>query len=305
MKQRDLSFYHEIVAPSKRHPIMVYHHATGLDYCAKHWHRSLEVCCYINTSLTLWENGVQHDLEPDALIIINSGDVHGMMPKPNEHPRGVSLIFPHSFMLQYEINIDHTRFTHTAGEEHDRELRQALHTLSDLWLTQKQDPYYYLLSNSEIFRVLYLLMSYYQIQDSEETPLLYHMERCRQILSYIDVHYADPITLNSVANDMNLSVGYLSRYFQKYLGTTFKQHLTSVRLQHAVSELGKTDKTMLSLSLDCGFPDYRSFISAFRKWYKITPYQYLLNHFKDITNDPDSTNRPKLVFSQHIPTNYE
>ncbi len=93
-------YNHEIVLPTKKHPIMLYFHADGLGYVAHHWHRSLEICDYINTPCRLWYGGRVMDLMPDTPIIINSGDIHSLTPQNHGDPRGVSLIFPYEFMSQ-------------------------------------------------------------------------------------------------------------------------------------------------------------------------------------------------------------
>lgn len=273
MENAPVAYSHEIVLPSKKHPIMLYFHANGLGYVAHHWHRSLELCDYINTPCRLWHNEKVIDLPPDSLIIINSGDIHSLMPENRRDPKGVSLIFPYEFMSQYGIDIDCIRFTHTSDPAIDQQLRLAFHRLSDLWRTKSADPYYYLLCNAEIFNILHLLMNHYQ--DPNNTPdSRRHMDRCRELLSYMNQHYQEDISLQSVAEHLNLSVGYLCRFFKKYLGTTFKGHLTNLRLQQAQAAISSTDQTLLDIALDCGFPDYRTFVNAFRKKYQITPRQY-------------------------------
>lgn len=287
------AYNHEIVLPSKKHPIMIYFHADGLGYVTHHWHRSLELCDYINTPCRLWNNGKIIDLPPDSLIIVNSGDIHSLMPENRKDPQGVSLIFPDEFMSQYGIDIDHIRFTYTSDPIVDQRLRQAFHRLSDLWYTKDTDPYYYLLCNAEIFNILHMVMTYYQ--DPSNTSYSHkHMERCRELLSYMSQHYQENITLQSMARHLNLSVGYLCRFFKKYLGTTFKAHLTNLRLQQALTAISSTDRTLLNIALDCGFPDYRTFVNAFRKKYQVSPRQYKKDPVRfrpDFTYDyiPDQT----------------
>ena len=81
-------YNHEIVLPTKKYPIMLYFHADGLGYVAHHWHRSLEICDYINTPCRLWYGGRVMDLMPDTPIIINSGDIHSLTPQNRSDPRG-------------------------------------------------------------------------------------------------------------------------------------------------------------------------------------------------------------------------
>lgn len=292
-------YYHEIISPSKNFPIMVYNHATGVEFCAKHWHRSIEVCCFINTPVELWENGISHSLAPDSLIIVNSGDVHELTPHKNNDPHGVSLIFPYDFLLSYGADVRQLRFSSQTEMPHDNLLRNSLHHISELLETAEE--YAHLKITAEIYNVLYLLMAHYQCQTDEATyGSTYHMDRFREILFYIDANYAQNITLQTLSDHMNLSVGYLSRCFQRYLGSTFKSHLTIVRLKHARLQLQMGDKNMLQIALDSGFPDYRSFVSSFRKWYGITPYQYARQYRQKDQGIGKVLTRPEMVFAKHI-----
>jgi len=294
-------YFYEVVSRSKQFLVMVYFHArSGINYCAKHWHRSLEICCFMNSHVTVWNNGRTIEYPPDSLILFNYGDVHELIPRNLDNPLGVSLIFPYEFLIDYSIKPEEIRFLDSAGEEKDAELKHHMHTIVNLSLSEQDDPFYYLRVNSEIFQLLHLLMTNYRSDNAENQESLRHLDRCKQILAYIDNNFSSPITLESLANELGLSVGYLARYFNKHLGTTFKQHLTSVRLQHALIEVLRDDKTMLEIAIECGFPDYRSFVSAFRKWYRYTPYQYRMLQQERRKKQLVDHTRPELVFNQHI-----
>jgi AraC-like DNA-binding protein len=297
-------YYFENVSHSQKYPIMVYYHAKGgVEYCAKHWHRSLEICCFMSTPIKVWINGITKEYSADDLIIINYGDVHEMIPYVHENPRGVSLIFTYEFLVDNSIKPEDVRFVETAGEYWDNELRQSLHKIVDLSFHETTDAYYHLLVNGEIFRLLHILITHYCVKDATFQKSLSHLDRCKQILAIIDNNFSRNITLKSLADELGLSVGYLARYFNKFLGTSFKKHLTSVRAVKALDEVIRDDKTMLSIALDNGFPDYRSFIKAFRKWYKVTPYQYRIAYYEKAKKGIIDHSRPELVFAKHIPHN--
>ena len=63
-----------------------------------------------------------------------------------------------------------------------------------------------------------------------------YMERMLRIINYIDEHYNEPITLQSIAKQEFLSVPYLSKFFSENIGLNFQSYLTSIRLKNAVEE---------------------------------------------------------------------
>ena len=65
-----------------------------------------------------------------------------------------------------------------------------------------------------------------------------------------------------------------SEALQKKLGLTFKEYLYSIRLTHACRLLTHTEKSILDISLEAGFPDMRAFSQQFGRIYHTTPKEY-------------------------------
>lgn len=91
--------------------------------------------------------------------------------------------------------------------------------------------------------------------------------------------------LKDMANLYNISCEHLSRLFKKKLGLTFKEYLYSVRLTHACRLLAHTEKSILDISMEAGFPDMRAFSQQFDRVYhtnaqgippKISPHELTL-----------------------------
>ncbi len=264
---------YEVITPSEGYPIMVYFHETEVSHVAAHWHRGLEIVNYPDCSCVLIYNGIRVDLPADALIVVNSGHIHSLNPN-GTRDRGVSLIFPADFLLQYGIDTDRILFHFTAGEENDAELRRMLHSFSSLYANRERDPFYSLRCNSMIFSILHHLMTHYQDRNTGKTAVLRHEKLCQDIILYIARHYPEDLTLERVSREFRLSEGYICRLFRSHLGYSFKEHLTDVRLQTAVTQILNTNKTLLAIALDCGFPDYRAFVRCFQKAYGVKPKEY-------------------------------
>ena len=96
----------------------------------------------------------------------------------------------------------------------------------------------------------------------------------QDIIQYINTHYTEPLMLRDIANQYNVSCEHLSRLFRKKLGLTFKEYLYSIRLTHACRLLIHTDKSILDISLEAGFPDMRAFSQQFDRVYHTTPKEY-------------------------------
>lgn len=95
------------------------------------------------------------------------------------------------------------------------------------------------------------------------------------ILSYINRHYKEDISLSSLSSSLHLSSQYISKVIKKELGIGFKEYLTKTRLMHANSLIKYSNKTLLAISEECGFKNVKSFIYYFKKEYRTLPYDYL------------------------------
>lgn len=90
-------------------------------------------------------------------------------------------------------------------------------------------------------------------------------------LRYIAQNYALPITLEEVAENINLSPTYLSKKFRKVTGVTFKEYVNYIRIKQACQALLTTDDSITKIAVDCGFNSSNYFKDIFRKINGVSP----------------------------------
>lgn len=94
------------------------------------------------------------------------------------------------------------------------------------------------------------------------------------LADYIEAHYREDLSIRQVSSDFHMTSQYFSKYFKKHMGKTYYRYLSGVRLRHAVEDLLTSDRTLLQIALDNGFPNAESFHSYFLKTYDMTPAEY-------------------------------
>lgn len=113
-------------------------------------------------------------------------------------------------------------------------------------------------------------------------------------LRYIDLNYNLQITLEDVAETINLAPTYLSRKFKKVTGLTFKEYLTQIRIKQASQALLTTDDSITKIAMDCGFMSSNYFKDSFRKMTGVSPrafrkqdrtFNFEANTTKDIIHE--------------------
>lgn len=102
-----------------------------------------------------------------------------------------------------------------------------------------------------------------------------HDDYINFIKKYISLHYMDEISLNEMAEILNLSRSYLSTLFKKEMGISFTEYLIQFRLNRAI-EILKFEKLPLNnIAEMVGYPDYTQFSKIFKKYKGVSPKHYL------------------------------
>lgn len=87
----------------------------------------------------------------------------------------------------------------------------------------------------------------------------------RAALDYINTHFSENISLQDVADNINISKNYLCDIFKKELGVTFINYVTNLRIEKAKEYLENTDMKMYEVSSAVGYNDYAYFSQIFKK----------------------------------------
>jgi two-component system response regulator YesN len=96
----------------------------------------------------------------------------------------------------------------------------------------------------------------------------------KKALSYIEEHFAENLTLASLASHIGLSPNYLSQMFKRNTGKTILQHLTYYRLQEAKKLLKQGNYNVSEISFRVGYDNQRYFSQVFTKQEGVTPSGY-------------------------------
>lgn len=98
-----------------------------------------------------------------------------------------------------------------------------------------------------------------------------YRERVGRVCKHIDAHLDRKLTLDQLAELSHFSKYHFSRIFASITGLTPFAYIAKQRLARAAALLGETDKSVLEISLLCGFDSASNFNAAFKKCYGITP----------------------------------
>lgn len=97
------------------------------------------------------------------------------------------------------------------------------------------------------------------------------LENCR---GYLEKHYMEEITLESVAEKYYFNSSYFSTIFKNYFDKSFSNYLIELRMKNAKRLLAVSEYKIKEIALKVGYRDANYFIRAFKKFYGYTPEEY-------------------------------
>ncbi len=135
-------------------------------------------------------------------------------------------------------------------------------------------------------RVAYFLSDVYdltQTSDVSYRPVVLN-EPIHAILSYINDHYQEPISVPELSRKFGISQSHMTREFTAYTGRSVYDYVLYRRILCA-KELICAGKPFTEVAFECGFNDYSCFLRAFQKLTGQSPsaYKKYISSIENIT----------------------
>ncbi len=132
-----------------------------------------------------------------------------------------------------------------------------------------------LMMNSILYEYLFLLVRKFPGQKPpvNEKPSG-HVE---EALQYIEDHYCDSITIQDIADYLNINRSYLHRIFKSYTGASIQSCLLDYRIRQACILLKTTSLSVRAIAHSVSYVDPLYFSRLFRQKMGVSPSEYRRN----------------------------
>ena len=107
-----------------------------------------------------------------------------------------------------------------------------------------------------------------------------YSQQVRRSMDYIDHHLQQPITVKSLAEELELSASYVSVLFMKETGVAVSEYVRRKRVETAKALLEYTDFSCLDIAEYLCFSSDSHFSQLFRKYTGQTPTAYRKTHYR-------------------------
>jgi AraC-like DNA-binding protein len=280
MSRRMSAFHQEL---HYKTPLRVMHvNCHGINYLA-HWHSEIELIYIRSGDADAHTGGNNFHVNAGDLVICDSNDIHYYDGRRSDAVMEF-LIFDPTILAARYASHNFIRPYLTADEMHNAGLDAEWDRLIDT-VDRELDasaPYFSEIITSLVrhfwFSVMRLVPADsrpHDAQASSETP--HGGSRTispREILSYLEEHYSDPISLSDAAARAGFSECYFSRYFKSLTGTNFNHYLNLLRIAHATDMLYENADRITDIASACGFSNTRTFNRVFRSCTGMSPTDY-------------------------------
>lgn len=105
-------------------------------------------------------------------------------------------------------------------------------------------------------------------------PNLQISQPIQNAINYIYVNINAPISVESVANEVGVSKGYLSHLFKKEVGVSVSEYIRQKKIETATNLLKYSPYSMVEISNRLSFSSQSHFIQTFKKSVGMTPLKY-------------------------------
>lgn len=252
-----------------------------------HWHQALEFTFIKEGELRLRVNGVNEHYTSGDLMLVNSGQLHELQSLESDNFDVQCLIISHEMMKQLLPNYNSLYFK----IDKNKESYHVLVSLFEKIFTQQQESYNYLLVNSVVLEMLYLLASDHSTES--DTDFVKNQHFIINVIDYIHMHYDEDLSLERLSLEFSMSREHFARLFKGSIGSTFLEYLTDYRIYQAFPEIVETNNTIESISRKHGFSSSKSLITQFKSRYHQTLAQFRKNYKISIFDHNDNTIEPQ------------
>ena len=92
---------------------------------------------------------------------------------------------------------------------------------------------------------------------------------------FLQNNYVDPLmSMDTVCDELGISISYLSTLFKKMLDTSFNKYLVKLRMEKAKELLKFSHSKIYEIATKVGYNDVYYFSYSFKKYTGISPKEY-------------------------------
>lgn len=248
-------------------------------YHPLHWHEEIELLYQLNGRSDIQIDGKKYQIQNKLLTVINSRQVHSVHTY-SDTSMFICVHISKKLIEKYMPDIDLYRIYCIPDDIPDSQFPEYLSVcrqmedLLRLYITDKLA--WQMESEGIILQILAQLIRHFSRKSAPDEIGLSSADRTsfnriRDVITYVEEHFREPISLQDIAGHLSLGREYFCRFFKKNMGMSFLRYLNEVRISHVYRDLEQTDAPIAEIAEKNGFHNQKLFNRTFREVYGCTP----------------------------------
>lgn len=252
-----------------------------------HWHPEIELTWVMSGEIEYHVNDRRYILREGEGLFGNSNTLHSGYMKDGQECVYLSVTFHPRFLYGYENSVLQTKYVDfiTANdmwhslklEKHMAWHQEIIDSLRKIYKLSERPPADYELEVHMLLLGIWqkLYHFFHSLPEREQKPKKSqkHLERLKELISYIQENYRHEITLDEAARCVNICKSECCRFFKKHMGMTIMEYILFLRIQNSLSYLKEGESVTRTAGL-VGFSSPAYFGQIFKRYMKCTPREY-------------------------------
>lgn len=248
-----------------------------------HWHNECELVLVRKGSFRLTVDGREFVLSQGDCAFVVGGSMHGGEPEGCVYD---CLVFDAGTLLKccsacanmMRPILNHDKRLIPLFKKGSEAAQQVQSVIDDML---KADFAYEFSVQSGLLSLFGYILKTEACFDEKETPAadIKKIKKFKKVLTYIEQHYREQITLEEMAKQCGMNRNYFCRAFKEYTGRTPIEYLNYFRIESACEQIAGTEDKLREIAQSCGFNDYSYFIKVFKSQKGATPRDYCRRSF--------------------------
>lgn len=266
-------------------------HEVSVDGCFEekvscHWHEEMEFLVLTHGNVDIFIEEECYQAVPGDIIFIRPDTLHSMSGYKGEEVSFFAIDFMHTLLDSFfqdrvqrkyfdrlsRGKVVFPTFIHPV-EEWQKKVYGLLCDIRECYGEERTG--YELLIKAKLYELWYLLYCHAQRPQKDETESgSVRMELLKEIIAYLQEHYASQITLEELTERFHVSDGHLCRLFKSVTRMTMTEYLNHYRVSQSAVLLQESGRDVGEIAGMVGFNNISYYNKMFRKYMHMTPTQY-------------------------------
>ena len=229
-----------------------------------HLHNAVELVLMLSGRTTVLYEGRRLPVSGGELFLAFPDRIHGY--EDSRGSESIVFIIPlHPYLSEFreilERKLPVDPVLH-AGEWEHTQVRQLLEMAEREWMQAGSK-----VTHGYAMLIMAKLLPLLKLQDAPSGSI----NALQAVLLYLNRHYTQPLTRQSIAAAVGYHESYISHLFSEAMHTTLTDYINALRVEDAVYLLSGTDLTSGQIAEELGFGCQRSFNRVFFRHMHMTP----------------------------------